>query len=548
MTRFPLFTWIGNAAAAVLGRHGSVTQQAQQTACSRQTVYDHAAKVCHAVQAAHAPGPSRADLLRDRELLRAENQQLWAWLAEVLETPLPQQQQFAASGSAMGLSLQQIVTLLAIVLPAAQQPSRATVGRWVKAAAVRASGVLAVLDRACQRLVHGLCLDEIFCHRQPVLMGVEPYSLAWVLGQRSADRSAATWQQALAAWPQVEDVAADGGSGLQSALAQIATQRASAAAAPAALPAPPLPPATVAAGLVPAASAAGTLHVQLDLFHTSREGARALRHEWQHAETVWQRAEAVEHARARLDRRGQDRRGCNRRRACAWRRASAALDKAAHHEQAWQRARRALAIFRPDGQLNEASTAAAELTAAAACLPGPRWAKTRRQLEDPRSRTFLARLHEKLAVAEGRPEVRAALVACWRQQHQRPAGTLAPAVRRVVQAAVRGSIRRQWGAEGEQAYERVAAILGRVVRASSVVECLNSVVRMHQARHRTLTQGLLDLKRLYWNGGRFVGGRRRKRCPYQLLGLGLPSYDPWVLLQMDPKVLEQQLSTPKLTE
>jgi len=28
------------------------------------------------------------------------------------------------------------------------------------------------------------------------------------------------------------------------------------------------------------------------------------------------------------------------------------------------------------------------------------------------------------------------------------------------------------------------------------VEGLNSVLRMHQARHRTVTQGLLDLKRL----------------------------------------------------
>jgi hypothetical protein len=85
-----------------------------------------------------------------------------------------------------------------------------------------------------------------------------------------------------------------------------------------------------------------------------------------------------------------------------------------------------------------------------------------------------------------------------------------------------------------------------VVRASSAVECVNSVVRMHQARHRKLTQPLLDLKRLYWNSRAFVGGRRRKRCPYEHLGLALPSYDPWTLLQMDPRDLEQQLSTSRL--
>src|SRR5512144_2834999 len=67
---------------------------------------------------------------------------------------------------------------------------------------------------------------------------------------------------------------------------------------------------------------------------------------------------------------------------------------------------------------------------------------------------------------------------------------------------------------------------------SSAVECLNSVIRMHQARHRTVPQGLLDLKRLYWNCREFRGGKRRGRCPYEHLGLNLPSYHFWSVLQM----------------
>ena len=65
------------------------------------------------------------------------------------------------------------------------------------------------------------------------------------------------------------------------------------------------------------------------------------------------------------------------------------------------------------------------------------------------------------------------------------------------------------------------------VRASSAVECMNSVLRMHQSRHRTLTQGMLDLKRLYWNSGRSASGKRKGKCPYEHLGLKLPSYDFW---------------------
>jgi hypothetical protein len=43
----------------------------------------------------------------------------------------------------------------------------------------------------------------------------------------------------------------------------------------------------------------------------------------------------------------------------------------------------------------------------------------------------------------------------------------------------------------------VRAVVRGVWRASSLVECVNSVARMQLARHRRMTQGLLDLKRLY---------------------------------------------------
>ncbi|MCI0461615.1 MAG: hypothetical protein L0Z62_32090 [Gemmataceae bacterium] len=92
----------------------------------------------------------------------------------------------------------QILTLLAILLPSDHLPSRATLGRWAQASAGRARRLLAVLDQACRPLVVCLCLDEIFFRRQPVLMGVEPHSLAWVLGTRAADRSGDTWAAALA--------------------------------------------------------------------------------------------------------------------------------------------------------------------------------------------------------------------------------------------------------------------------------------------------------------------------------------------------------------
>ena len=97
--------------------------------------------------------------------------------------------------------------------------------------------------------------------------------------------------------------------------------------------------------------------------------------------------------------------------------------------------------------------------------------------------------------------------------------------------------------EWPSAYARVQEKLSQVVRASSAVECINSVMRMHQARHRHVSQGMLDLKRLYWNCRTFRHGKRKRACPYELLGLKLPTYSWWTLLQMDPKEVEKKLST-----
>ena len=98
--------------------------------------------------------------------------------------------------------------------------------------------------------------------------------------------------------------------------------------------------------------------------------------------------------------------------------------------------------------------------------------------------------------------------------------------------------------EEEQAsYDRVAAVLGDTFRASSAVECMNSVLRMQQSRHRRMTQPMLDLKRLYWNCRSFRSGPRKDTCPYRALGLDLPTFDFWDLLKTDPAQLTQQLST-----
>jgi hypothetical protein len=529
--KLPLFTWVGNAAAALCGKHGEVTKQAEDAGCSRQTVYDHKAKVEKALSDAHLPGPCREHLLKENADLRKENQELWDAYLQSGDFPQDKQRQFATTASAMGLSLTQILVLLAILLPHSRLPSRATLGRWVNLSAARARRVLAVLDKACRTLVLSMCIDEIFFHRKPVLMGVEPYSMAWLLGQRTNDRCGETWAKALADWPNLEDVAADGGTGLERGLELLAEQRRSAAEKIPDGP-PPVP-----------------LRPQLDVFHTRRDGQRALSQRWRYAEVLWDAAVKLERAKERFDRTGVDGRKFNQSKVDqAWAEAILVFEQVCREETAWQRICAALAVFRPDGQLNDRQWAEEEVRQALVELTSSVWAKVRRQLRDVRTFTFLDRLHENLAIAQPCPERRGALVALWqwrrasRKAGQEQASSTVDMMEEMLQELVKAKVGKDW----KESYRRVSQVLARVVRASSCVECVNSVVRMHQSRHRNLTQELLDLKRLFWNCRSFFEGKRKGHCPYELLGLLLPSYDPWSLLQMDPALLEQLLSSSRL--
>jgi hypothetical protein len=524
MARLSVLSWIGNAAAVLTGCHGAITAQAQQAGCSRQAAYEHARRVQQAVTDLHAGGPSRDELLRDNARLRDENRQLWTAFDQAIDFPEAQQRRFAAVAAALGLSLTQTLVLLAIVLPAACCPSRATLGRWVQDAAARAGRALHVLDAACRRLVSRLCLDEIFCHRQALLIGVEPRSLAWLLGQRGPDRTGETWCQALLPWARLTDVIIDGGSGLRRGLALV--QQAWRRLAPLL---PPLP-----------------LFSTLDNFHIQQEGRRALRREWQAAESLWLRAEAADREVAQADRQGRKKSGPVKRALCAWAKAERAFTTAEQREAAWKRVVAALELFRPDGRLNDRAWAEAEIAAAVRELPGERWAKTCRMLQDPRALTFRDRLAEGLAEAEPRAAVREAVAAWWRQQPGRRGGPRLAGAASVMTGAVQAQVCRRLAPDWERSAARVGRVLEGAVRASSVVECMNSVVRMHQARHRTLTQPLLDWKRLYWNCRDFAEGKRRGHGPYEHLGLRLPTYDAWALLQMDPAELAQQVSTAPL--
>jgi hypothetical protein len=336
--------------------------------------------------------------------------------------------------------------------------------------------------------------------------------MTWFLGHKADDRTGATWSQHLQGWTSLEYVLADAGTGLQAGIAAVQQQRRAAQQA--------------------------ELENGLDVFHTAREGQRALNQEWSRVETLWDEAEAADRRVAQARRQTGDTRGVATAAAAAWAKVEAALARYEAAEAGWAQARSAWRLFRPDGRLNDRAWAEAQIASALPLLCGRHWSKVRGFLQAEGTLTFLDRLHRQLQEAEPEAELRAALVRLWWLRRQRPRGPHdgVPAgsghVAHLVQQVVCQGLAADW----VESYRRVSSVLRQAVRASSAVECLNSVLRMHQSRHRTVTQGLLDLKRLYWNCRAFRGGKRRGRCPYEHLGLVLPSCDFW-------KLLEDEMST-----
>jgi hypothetical protein len=288
---------------------------------------------------------------------------------------------------------------------------------------------------------------------------------------------------------------------------------------------------------------ASSLEHGLDVFHTTMEAKRVLAKRWRMAEAAWEKAEAADRDVARSKQQGIDARGVAKAAQAAWSRAAASFEQTERLEAAWGRAHAALDLFGADGRLNDRGRAQAEIAEALRGPTGPEWSKVRNFLSDPRSLSFLDRMHRRLAVAEPRADWREAMAWRWWLMDRRAVGS--GPLMRLIRAVGRDRV---LNGEERASYERVSAVLSDTFRASSAVECMDSVLRMHQSRPKRMTQPMLDLKRLYWNSHRFRSGPRKKACPYEALGLDLPTYDFWTLLQTDPKELTQGLSTTRNAE
>jgi hypothetical protein len=510
---------IASAAAVLSGRYGDVSRHARQRGVSRQWVYREAGWVMHRLQG--QPGQPQLDALRQRARhLEERNAALQRQSAQAVVLDKEKQAEFAAVGQAIGVSLPDLHTLLEVLRPGGSA-AVSTLGRWAQAAAAKAGPLLAVFDEFTRPRVRQATADEIYV-TDPVLMVVEPDSLCWVTGRLTDAVSGGAWAAEFRQLPALEQVTRDAGSGLHKGVALLNEGR-------------------QAQGLPPVAD-------QLDHWHSLRGGGAWVGRLEEQARRALEEAEAVEATEARNAWRGQKQGGAPQRRGAAWRKAERAMDAWQEGERHWRQVTEAVQLFTPAGELNTRARAEALLAEALPHLPEPALAKCKRLLGQPETFTYLDEVQRQLGALPVPEEVRQAAV----QQEglrRRPEALSEPGRRG---AALRGVllacavVLAQAGAVGDEAVAGVRSVVRHTWRASSLVECINSVLRRQQARHRKMSQGLLDLKRLYWNCHTFRTGRRRQTSPYERLGVTWPQgLRWWELLKMTPEQLRDKLSTPQ---
>lgn len=510
---------IGSAFVVGCGQYGDVSLFAQEQGVSRQWVYREAKQVALVLQGTQAQQEIER-LHSEVAELRQQVAQLQERLSVAVVLDDEKQTQFACVGQSCGVTLTQGQLLLEVLIPG-QALSVASLGRRTQAAGEKSAALLEVFDAYARPLVREGAGDEIYVSA-PVLMVVEQESLCWVCGQLSAEVSGAAWSQEFARLPNLEQLARDGGTGLAKGVALVNAQRQEQGRAP--------------------------VVDQGDHFHALWKGGVGLRKAELRARQALAQAEAAQQALQECARQGQAQTAAAAGARHAWTRAETAMDAWQATERLWQQTKNALPLITPDGELNTRAKAQAALAQTLPQLPDSDFAKTKRSLRRPEMLNYLDRVQEQLTALPFPPEVTQAAVQqealCRRRELCQGDNPKAAAMRGVMLACA--VVLGKADSVGQQAVAAVRDILRRAYRASSLVECINSVLRMQQAQHRKLTQGLLNLKRLYWNCHTFRTGRRRGTTPYQRLGVPWPEgMRWWDVLKLTPEQVREKLSTAK---
>jgi hypothetical protein len=509
---------IASAYFVIFGHYGDVTRHAQTRGVSRQWIY-------HEAQTFQQAWLDKQQQIHDLQNQLAQTQQQLAAQTQRLAMSVvlddDTQAKLASFGQARGVSFPEIWAIIDLLIPG-QGLSVATLGRRAQAAAKQSGSLLKVFDAFTRERVRDAAGDEIYV-TAPVRMIVEQESLCWVSGRLTDSVDGQGWYEEFKQLPNLEQVARDGGTGLKKGVALMNEDRVK-----------ENKPLVVDKG---------------DHFHALWSGGSGLRKAQEQARKTLAAAEQAQKQWQECHKGGEKgwQKACQQARR-AWEKAEQAMDTWIALEHSWEKTKEALQLITPEGELNTRAQANQVLAETLPGLPDQDFAKVKKAVQKPEILNYLDHVHKQLAELPFAEEVKQAAVRqeCLRRRPEllKGEGPSSAALRGVMLACA--VVLSKSGEAGVGAVAGVRDIFRRAYRASSLVECINSVLRMQQSRHRKITQGMLDLKRLYWNSHTFRTGRRRQTTPYQRLGVPWPEgMSWWDVLKLTPEQLRDKLSTTK---
>jgi hypothetical protein len=462
--------------------HGIVSELAEEWNASRHFIYDLADRVCKALdwQRAGRPEEDRTKTELDRRQQRIR--ELESDVAR-LEGELEIERRSAREARfrlLMELALAPVSEdkIVRCLEAAFGRKGRVSSG-WVHQQLERAGAAALSLmqDEQIGYAVESLALDEVFRHRQPILTAVAPKTLMALAPEAAENRKGETWRTLIEQYPKLKLIVSDQGSGL----------------------------------LKGTKEAFQEVDHQYDLFHFKRELKRLLRGQ---EARCYEAMEQVEKARKLID----EPRMLSSARVQAGiehRRKAAALDV---RLEAFDWVEVIIAYleeqFEPYGDLRgrvrRRSEAEAAIDEVLALLREVKAINTKpliKAIEGARVGlfTFLTILEkrlEKIAIewrsGEGDRDALFGAIAGSRHLAGR-AHLSARAQQRYLMALIGLKVWEEQVENFSVVCREVYEALDQVVRASSAVECLNSILRPYIAVKKHLSQGFLALIALYWN-------------------------------------------------
>jgi len=490
--------------------YGTVSRLAEEFRTSRRFVYDLAERVKDSLDWRRAGRPAedrgREELAGLRQRVReleADCEQLNGQLA--VERGRSQERRFRLL---MELALCPVSEdKITRCLEAAFGREGQVSAGWVNGQLQRAGeAALAIMQKTeLREAVHEAALDELFRHRQPILCVIDPQTLLATVPKAAEDRKGETWQAVIEQYPNLEFVVSDQASGLRKGVNSCGREIAH----------------------------------QYDVFHFKREIKRWLRSQ---ESRCYEQMEKAEQAR-RLSEDPRLGAGAHIQAVVEYRQAAAALDRRLLAFD-WVE----LIVDYLDGamtaydarrhRIRTTAVGEAMINEVVELLREVKEINTKpliSMIEGARVGllTFLTVLEERLARIETRwrhvtgcrRTAFNAIACAW---HYRGRAHLSQKAQRAYLTALCGL--EYWSRRIENFAEvqrQVYEALDLVVRASSAVECFNSLLRPYVSVKKHLSQGFLALIALYHDTRPLK--QRGNRTPLELAGIDLGD-DDWVRL------------------